>query len=229
LRTSLAVSRAAALGALPPRAAWRLLPVSPARRLFGAFAFTALPTRRKLSSATMPRPEIRVQFAHGLESSPQGNKARLFAAHFTAETPAMNTRDFESCVAVHAQTLKTFAPNVLVGSSFGGAVVVELLSRGLYAGPTLLLAQAALHYRPDARLPEHVPVTLVHARQDDVVAFEHSERLARTGSPELVELLARDDDHPLTRLCDSGELITLVERCFDRHAHAHAQARPGAR
>jgi predicted esterase len=171
----------------------------------------------------MPRPEIRVQFAHGLESSPQGNKARLFAAQFTAETPAMNTRDFESCVAVHAESLARFHPNVLVGSSFGGAVVVELLARGLYTGPTLLLAQAALHYRPDARLPEHVPVTLVHARQDDIVAFEHSERLARTGSAGLVELLARDDDHPLSKLCDSGELIALVERCYDRQRDA---ARP---
>ncbi len=163
----------------------------------------------------MARPEIRVQFAHGLESSPQGNKARLFAEHFTANTPAMNTRDVGSCVAVHAATLESFRPNVLVGSSFGGAVVVELLRRGLYRGATLLLAQAALHYRPDAVLPEGVPVLLVHARQDDIVAFEHSERLAQTGSRGLVQLLARDDDHPLTKLCESGELITLVERCYD--------------
>ncbi|HEX2677872.1 MAG TPA: hypothetical protein VHM19_14565 [Polyangiales bacterium] len=168
----------------------------------------------------MPRPEIRVLFAHGLESSPQGNKARLFAANFTALTPAMNTRDFESCVQVHAQALASFRPDVLVGSSFGGAVVVELLARGLYTGPTLLLAQAALHYNPNARLPEGVPVTLVHARQDDIVAFEHSERLARTGTPGMVELLARDDDHPLSKLCDSGELITLVERCYDRNGAA---------
>jgi hypothetical protein len=43
---------------------------------------------------------LRVQFAHGLESSSQGNKAkRLLPQHFTLETPAMSTRDFESCVA----------------------------------------------------------------------------------------------------------------------------------
>ena len=168
----------------------------------------------------MARPEIRVQFAHGLESSPQGNKARLFAEHFTAETPAMNTRDFESCVAVHARTLETFQPNVLVGSSFGGAVVVELLQRGLYRGATLLLAQAALHYRPQARLPQGVRATLVHARQDDIVAFEHSEQLARTGTPELVRLVACDDDHPLTKLCESGELVAWVERCYDEHQSA---------
>jgi predicted esterase len=157
-------------------------------------------------------PKLRVQFAHGLESSPQGSKARLLAAHFDACTPSMNTRDFESCVQVHAQTLQRFAPDVLIGSSFGGAVVVELLARGLWKGPTLLLAQAALHYNPDARLPEGVPVTLVHAPQDDVVDIEQSRRLARTGSPGLVHLIERDDDHPLTRLVESGELVRLVEQ-----------------
>jgi predicted esterase len=164
----------------------------------------------------MQRPEIRVQFAHGLESHPQGNKARLFAAHFTALTPSMNTRDFESCIEVHARALEAFRPNVLVGSSFGGAVVMALLMRGLYQGATLLLAQAALRYFPDAKLPTGVRVMLVHARQDDVIPFADSARLARTGSPELVTLLARDDDHALSTLCSSGELATLVAECFER-------------
>lgn len=163
----------------------------------------------------MRRPEIRVQFAHGLESSPQGNKARLLAEHFTAFTPNMDTRAFEACVDVHARALDSFRPNVLVGSSFGGAVAVALLMRGLYQGPTLLLAQAALRYLPDAKLPEHVAVTLVHARQDDVVPFADSERLSRTASAGRVTLLARDDDHALTALCASGELVRLVAGCFD--------------
>jgi predicted esterase len=164
----------------------------------------------------MRRPEIRVQFAHGLESSPQGNKARLFAEHFTALTPSMNTRDFAQCVDVHARALEVFRPNLLVGSSFGGALAVALLMRGLYKGPTLLLAQAALRYIPDARLPAGVSVTLVHARQDDVVPFQDSEQLAQTGTPELVRLLAREDDHALSALCASGELSALVGECFDR-------------
>jgi predicted esterase len=164
------------------------------------------------------RSEIRVLFAHGLESSPQGNKARLFAQHFSARTPAMNTRDFESCVEVHAEAVREFAPNVVVGSSFGGAVVVELLSRGVYRGATLLLAQAAIHYNPQARLPAGVPVTLVHGVGDDLIPIEHSRELARTGSPELVTLVERDDDHPLTGLCESGDLIRVVEDVYARRS-----------
>lgn len=161
----------------------------------------------------MRRSELRVQFAHGLESSPQGNKARLFAEHFDARTPAMDTRDFEGCIATHARMLDSFRPHVLVGSSFGGAVAVALLMRGLYRGPTLLLAQAAARYLPHAALPADVPVTLVHGRRDEVIPFADSEALAATGTAALVTLLARDDDHALTELCASGELVTLVARC----------------
>ncbi|MBK8170331.1 MAG: hypothetical protein IPK60_08275 [Sandaracinaceae bacterium] len=152
----------------------------------------------------------RVQFAHGLESSPQGSKARLLAEHFDACTPAMNTRDFESCVAVHAETLKTFKPDLLIGSSFGGAVVAALLERGLWTGNTLLLAQAANHYNPNIRLPENVRVTLVHAVQDDIVAIEGSRSLAQTGTPSLVRLIEVDDDHALTNYVATGAFLDLV-------------------
>jgi hypothetical protein len=55
-----------------------------------------------------------VQFAHGLESSPRGSKARILAEHFDALTPVMDTADFEACVAVHAAALRDFRPDVLV-------------------------------------------------------------------------------------------------------------------
>lgn len=165
---------------------------------------------------------IRVQFAHGLEGSPQGAKARLFAQHFEACTPAMDTRDLEACIALHTQELERFRPDVLVGSSFGGAVVVELLRRGRFAGPALLLAQAALRSDPAARLPEGVRVWLVHGLRDTLVDPEESRRLADTGSPGLVRLIEVDDDHGLHGLVRSGELVEIVREL----AAAHEAARP---
>jgi len=154
--------------------------------------------------------DLKVQFVHGLESSPQGTKAQLLARYFTACTPAMDTADFPGCVALQAEVLHAFAPHVLVGSSFGGAVVVELLRRGLWRGPTLLLAQAALRVSSQARLPEGVPVWLVHGTRDVVVDPEDSRRLAATGSADLVRLLEVDDDHRLQATVESGRLLELV-------------------
>jgi len=169
---------------------------------------------------------FRVQFAHGLESSVQGNKARFFAEHYDACTPAMNTRDFESCVAVHAGTAARFVPDLLVGSSFGGAVVVALLQRGLWRGPVLLLAQASFKFSDRARfpegarffdcpqLPEGARATLVHARQDQAVPIEHSVQLADGCDSTLVELIACDDNHALSGLLGSGRMPELVARAL---------------
>jgi len=155
-------------------------------------------------------PRLRVQFIHGLEGSPQGSKARLLAEHFETRTPAMDTSDFEACVGLQARVLETFRPDVLVGSSFGGAVAVALLRRGMWHGPTLLLAQAALRYDADARLPQDVTVWLVHGRCDELIDPAESRRLAVTGSPERVRLIEVKDDHPLHASVASGRLLDWI-------------------
>ena len=152
----------------------------------------------------------KVQFIHGLEGSPQGTKAQLLARHFEARTPAMDPSDFESCVAVQRRCLGEFRPEVVVGSSFGGAVAVALLQRGDWAGPTLLLAQAAERLGLRPALPDRVPIWIVHGTRDDVVDPEDSRRLAASGSPEWVRLLEVDDDHALSASVESGALLDWV-------------------
>jgi predicted esterase len=153
---------------------------------------------------------LRVQFVHGLEGSPQGTKARVLADHFTALTPAMDTADFEASVAVQAEAVGSFRPDLLAGSSFGGAVALALLQRGLWRGPTLLLAQAALHSGLELELPEGVRVWLVHGLGDTLVDPEESRRLARSGTPGLVRLIEVDDDHALHGSVKRGDLVAWV-------------------
>ena len=154
---------------------------------------------------------IRVHFIHGLEGSPSGSKARLLARHFEAVTPAMDTSDFEGCVAQHAALLaEGRAPDVLVGSSFGGAVAVALLQRGHWSGPTLLLAQAALLHGLPAELPPGVPVWVAHGSGDDLVPPSHGRRLAAAGDPAHVRLIEVDDDHSLHASVEDGSLVDWV-------------------
>jgi predicted esterase len=172
---------------------------------------------------------LRVLFMHGLESSPQGDKAVYLAARFDATTPAMDTRAFqkrptladpvaraafEACVAQQERAIVDARPDVVVGSSFGGAIAVLLLTRGAWRGPTLLLAQASDRLG-ELELPAGVPVLLVHGTKDDVVDIAGSRRLARTGTPSLVRLLEVDDGHRLNGLLAGERLADLV-----REVHA---------
>lgn len=152
---------------------------------------------------------VRVQFVHGLEGSPTGRKARHFAERFDALTPAMDTGDFEASVRVQAEALERFRPDVLVGSSFGGGVVVALLQRGAWRGPTLLLAQAAVRMGLPLELPAGVPVWLVHGAHDEIVDPADSRALAAT-SPDTARLIEVDDDHMLGRVLDAGRIEAWV-------------------
>ncbi|MGH0038325.1 MAG: hypothetical protein ACQGVK_25105 [Myxococcota bacterium] len=166
------------------------------------------------------RRPLRVQFIHGLESSPQGTKARRLAARFESLAPPMDTGDFEGCVRSQAEVLGGFRPDVVVGSSFGGAVAVALLQRRLWSGPTLLLAQAALRYGLPLELPDAGPIWLVHGLSDAIVDPEDSRRLAGVGDPARVRLILVDDDHRLSRSVAGGSLEAWVSELAARTAAA---------
>ena len=156
--------------------------------------------------------DLRVLFVHGLESGPSGQKAVYLGERFRALTPKMDTKSFAGSVDLQAQALRDFEPDVLVGSSFGGAVAVALLDRGAWRGPTLLLAPAAGYFGVTEALPPHVPILIVHGKDDNVVAIEGSRRLAKTGTPALVQLVEVDDGHRLQTLVERDELAGYVRR-----------------
>jgi predicted esterase len=162
---------------------------------------------------TWDRP-MKVQFIHGMESGPGSSKASYLDRYFDALTPAMNTRDFEGSVALQAENLDAFLPDVLVGSSFGGAVALRLLQDGKYAGPTVLLAPAFAHFGVEGRIPEGARVIVVHGSRDDVVPIEDSRRLAKTGTPGYVDWVEVDDEHRLASLLEGDTLAALVRRAL---------------
>jgi len=161
--------------------------------------------------------DLRALFIHGLEGSPQGAKATFLAREFTARTPAMDTSDVAGCFATQKAAIADLRPDVVVGSSFGGGLLLLLLQKGVWRGPSLFLAQAAGR-RPELLaegIPAGVPALVVHGTRDAVIDPAESRRLAATGTPGLVRHLEVDDDHRLRALVDSGRLAELV-----REVHA---------
>ena len=115
-----------------------------------------------------------------------------------------------ACEAVAAAAIAEFEPDVLVASSWGGAIAALCCYRGAWAGPTLLLAPApkavatwlgggtghghgARPYDWDA-LSRGVPVAtaaqmlVVHGDADSTVPIEHSRELAARCGCRLKEL-----------------------------------------
>jgi predicted esterase len=164
-------------------------------------------------TATWDRP-LRVQFVHGLESGPGSSKAAYLAKHFDAVAIGMDTSSFEASVAAQAEQVRARPPDVLVGSSFGGAVTLALLQRGIFSGPSVLLAPAYRHFHVEERIPDRLRVLIVHGRKDTVVPVEDSRALSKTGTPGRVELVEVDDEHRLPTLLEGDRLASLVRRSF---------------
>jgi predicted esterase len=158
---------------------------------------------------TWDRP-LKVQFVHGLESGPGSSKSTYLDRYFEADTPAMDTRNFEASIDVQVRYAQNFVPDVLVGSSFGGAVALAMLQRGLYEGATVLLCPAYRHYGLEPHIPEGVRVVIAHGTRDELVPVEDSRALAATGTRGLVELVVVNDEHRLQTLLESDALASLV-------------------
>jgi fermentation-respiration switch protein FrsA (DUF1100 family) len=121
-------------------------------------------------------------------------------------------------VAVQARALAAHRVDVVVGSSFGGAVALELLLRGAWAGPTVLLCPAHQLVAERARrppppslasLPDDVAarVVVVHGRRDETVPVAHSEALTAGSRARLVLV---DDDHRLAATATPEGLASWI-------------------
>lgn len=112
---------------------------------------------------------------------------------------AVTRRLWKRSLDVQRAALKANAIDVVVGSSFGGAVALELLARGDWQGRTVLLCPAHRlvaqrgHFAPTS-LPKDADVTVVHGTRDETVPLAHSHQLVAGTRAKLVEV---DDTHRL--------------------------------
>jgi pimeloyl-ACP methyl ester carboxylesterase len=143
--------------------------------------------------------------------------AALFVLTVVAR-PLLIRRMFRRSVDVQLALLARHPIDVVVGSSFGGAVGLELLSRGAWKGPTVLLCPAHRliadrGWMVAPALPPDAPqVVVVHGRRDETVPIEHSRALVRGTRSRLIEV---DDDHRLSASTTPENLATWVAKARD--------------
>ncbi len=113
-----------------------------------------------------------ILYLHGFASSPRGRKAKLLREILEPEgfrfvapdlnRPSFEKLDFEAIAAAALDAARADPPAVVVGSSLGALVALEIARRGAMS-PLVLIAPAfALAARWTSRLPPGDPLRFFH-------------------------------------------------------------------
>jgi alpha-beta hydrolase superfamily lysophospholipase len=152
---------------------------------------------------------MKILFLHGWNSVPGGVKPTYLADHgHEVINPALPNDDFAAAVRVAQAEFDRHRPDVVVGSSRGGAVAMNMQSGN---ARLVLLCPAWKKYGTAANVK--TGTAILHSRADDVVPFHHSEELIRNTELEATALIEVGDDH---RLADPLSLETML-RATESH------------
>ena len=146
---------------------------------------------------------MKILFLHGWHSVPGGVKPTYLKDHgHEVINPALDDDDFDAALSTAQAVFDKHQPQVVVGSSRGGAVAMNINSgdaRLVLLCPAWRNWGTATTVRPDT--------VILHSRADDVIPFADSEELAKTS---LAKLLEVGNDH---RLADPEPLSVMLWAC----------------
>ncbi len=149
---------------------------------------------------------MKILFCHGWASVPGGRKPTYLKDHgHEILNPALPDDDFEEAVRIAQAEYDQHHPDVIVGSSRGGAVAMNIDSKDT---PLVLLCPAWKKWGSAKTVKKNT--TILHSRADDVVPFEDSEELVANSGLPTSALIEVGDDH---RLADPEPLAKMLEAC----------------
>jgi pimeloyl-ACP methyl ester carboxylesterase len=149
---------------------------------------------------------MKVLFLHGWHSVPGGVKPTYLAEHgLEVLNPALDDDDFGAAVATAQAQFDKHQPQVVVGSSRGGAVAMNIKSGD--AG-LVLLCPAWRNWGTVRSVK--ADTVILHSRADDVIPFADSEELVRNSGLPTWTLVEVGNDH---RLADPESLATMLDAC----------------
>ncbi len=149
---------------------------------------------------------MKILFLHGWNSVPGGVKPTfLKEAGHEVINPALPHEDFTEAVRIAQGEFDKHQPHVVVGSSRGGAVAMNINSgeAGL-----MLLCPAWKKYGSARTIKANT--VILHSRADDVVPFANSEELVRNSELPASALIEVGNDH---RLADPEPLEAMLRAC----------------
>jgi predicted peptidase len=146
---------------------------------------------------------MKILFLHGWQSVPGGVKPTYLKDHgHEVINPALDDDDFNAALATAQAEFDKHRPQVVVGSSRGGAVAMNINSS---EAKLVLLCPAWKKYGTVRSVKANT--VILHSRADDVIPFADSEELATNSGATLIEV---GTDH---RLADPEPLAAMLRAC----------------
>ena len=149
---------------------------------------------------------MKILFLHGWQSVVGGVKPTYLKDHgHEVINPALDHDDFDLAIRTAQAEYDLHRPDVVVGSSRGGAVAMNMQSGDT---PLVLLCPAWKRWGTVQTVKRNT--TILHSPLDDVIPYEDSQELETKSGPLEWGLLAIGDDH---RLADEDSLSLLLWVC----------------
>ena len=149
---------------------------------------------------------MKILFLHGWTSIVGGRKPTYLKEHgHEVINPALPDDDFEEAVRIADANYSEHQPDVIVGSSRGGAVAVNMQSKDT---PLVLLCPAWKNWGTGTTVKPNT--VILHSRKDDVIPFADSKELIRNSGLLSSALIEIGSDH---RLADPEPMKKMLEAC----------------
>ncbi len=149
---------------------------------------------------------MKILFLHGWHSVVGGVKpAFLRDAGHNVITPALDDDDFDLAVGTAQAEYDQYQPDVVIGSSRGGAVAANIKSGDT---PLVLLCPAFKNWGTATTVKPNTAI--FHSRHDDVIPFVDSVELVSNSGLSPDTLIEIGNDH---RLADPEPLQMMLNAC----------------
>src|SRR4051794_17140917 len=150
--------------------------------------------------------KMKILFLHGWRSVPGGVKPTYLIEHgHEVINPALSDDDWAEAVRTAQAKYDRHHPDVIVGSSRGGAVAMNLA-----AGSTPLVLLCPAWKRWGTARTVKPGTVILHGDADDVIPLAESRELVRVSGQPDSALVVVGNDH---RLADTEPLAAMLEAC----------------
>ena len=151
---------------------------------------------------------MKILFLHGWQSVPGGIKPTyLKEAGHEVINPALDDDDFDAAIRTAQTEYDRHHPDVIVGSSRGGAVAMNIDS-----GDTRLVLLCPAWKRWGTATTVKPGTTILHSEDDDVVPFADSQELVKNSDLPDSTMIEIGRDH---RLADATSLEVMSNACWE--------------